>query len=130
MSPTENDKRITSKLGDYSLMKQFIDRETPHSSRLIGISSSGRQPLSSSSSSSSSQPYQNASAVNRNMSSAGAHPFNHVAPMPPSSAQRGSSIFVKPADNKIPYNGRGSYSSQPPIPNKPDVSVQCNEYVK
>lgn len=62
--------------------------------------------------------------MNRNVSAAGAHPFNHVAPMPPAAAQpRANSIFAKPAENKMPYNGRSNYPNQPPNSNKPDVSV-------
>lgn len=117
LSPTENDKRIQMKLGDYSLMKQFIDRDAyshAHTSRLIGISSSLRPP-------SSSQPYQSStSGATRNSSSSSAapHPYNNqTAPPPP---QQRNATFAKPVDSKVPYNGRVSYPGQPP-PNKHDV---------
>lgn len=114
LSPTENDKRIQMKLGDYSLMKQFIDRDAyshAHTSRLIGISSSLRPP-------SSSQPYQSSTSGatrNSSTSSSAPHPYNQAVP-----PQR-NATFAKPGDSKVPYNGRVGYPGQPP-PNKHDVS--------
>lgn len=61
MSPTETDRRISSKLGDFSIMKQIIDRETSaHSatSHFIGVNTSQNIVRPSSLSSSSSQQQQ------------------------------------------------------------------------
>lgn len=39
-SPTETDRRIQSKLGDFQSLKQLIERDSTHGSRLVGVSSS------------------------------------------------------------------------------------------
>lgn len=93
MSPTETDRRISSKLGDFSIMKHLIDRETSSgsaTSRFIGVNTSQNvvrpsASLSSTSSSTSSQqqqqqqqPYQNPTSTNRSISSS--------VPPPPSSS--------------------------------------------
>lgn len=39
-SPTEKDRQIQSSLGDFQCLKQLIERDTTHGSRLVGVSSS------------------------------------------------------------------------------------------
>lgn len=39
-SPTETDRRIQSKLGDFQSLKQLIERDLAHGSPLVGVSSS------------------------------------------------------------------------------------------
>lgn len=97
-------------------MKHLIDRETlPHSSRLIGVNTSNNSvPVRPSSSS---QPYQNSSSSsNRNSSSSSSHQYSQQV-----ASQSRNNTFVKPADNKLAYNGRAGYSGQPPV--KHDVNT-------
>lgn len=151
MSPTETDRRISSKLGDFSIMKHIIERETSsHSatSRFIGVNTSQNvvrpSSLSSSSASSSSasqqqqqQSYPNSTSTSRSTtssvpppsSSTTGHPYSQSQQsqqqqqhqLPPS--QTRNNTFLKP-ENKLAYNGRGGYNTggQPPPVNKHDVS--------
>lgn len=120
LSPTETDRRIQSKLGDYSVIQRLIDNGAlPHGSPLIGVNASTipippirpspsqpyPQPNSSSSSSSSS--------TNRNSS----HLYNQQQSQQHHTTQ--SNAFGKSTDNKTAYNGRYS-SAHPPV--KHDVS--------
>lgn len=153
MSPTETDRRISSKLGDFSIMKHIIDRETSsHSatSRFIGVNTSQNvvrpSSLSSAASSSSSssqqqQSYPNSTSTNRSTtssvpppsSSTTGHPYSQSQQsqqqqqhqIPPS--QTRNNTFLKP-ENKLAYNGRGGYNTggQPPPVNKHDVSSQTS----
>lgn len=111
MSPTEHDRRIQSKLGDFSELKRLIDEGNAATILIAPV----RPPPSSS------QPYpQNSSSSSTNRSSS-SHPYNQQQQQqsqPQQQHSTQSSAFGKPNENKLPYNGR--YSGHPP--GKHDVS--------
>nr|XP_012217906.1 PREDICTED: LOW QUALITY PROTEIN: SKI/DACH domain-containing protein 1-like [Linepithema humile] len=116
---TTPDPEIESKLGSYSLVKHLLD----DSKRLIGVD--GISTGSSTSSSSVSHHRSNSGSSSRGCSSSAGQEFKK--PGGPrgsnsaSSSSSGSSSgsqqqrggFVKPADSKPPYGGRGGYPGQP-----------------
>lgn len=122
MSPDARDsttQQIQSKLGNYSLVKHLLDEPK----RLIGIEGVPPSPappsaacirLSSSSvgansrSSPSSQEFKKPGGPRTD---AGGSSSSTSASSSSTSHQRGG--FVKPADGKPPYGGRGSYPGQP-----------------
>ncbi|XP_051162031.1 AF4/FMR2 family member 4-like isoform X3 [Leptopilina boulardi] len=110
-------QQIQSKLGNYSVVRHLLEDPKrligidgvpaspapAHSSRLA--SSSGSSSRSSPSSQEFKKPGGPRSSSSSNSSSSSSSSSSHA------SAQRGG--FVKPADGKPPYGGRGGYPGQP-----------------
>ncbi|XP_073823789.1 AF4/FMR2 family member lilliputian isoform X2 [Musca autumnalis] len=120
VNPSEDDDDIAAKLGDYSKVKDFISlytvgisnsghRQMPANAVLPGIvptspaSSSLISPMSSSSSSSSRLP---PPPPPQSQQPPPSHHYQHQQ-------QLRQAPYVKQADNKPPYNGRGGYPGQP-----------------
>lgn len=131
VNPSEDDDKISAKLGDYSKARDFINLYT------VGISNSGHRhmpnavlpgivPTSS--------PLPNVSAgvatsASSTGSSSSSSSSQRLLPPPPPQTQQQSqqpphhyqqqqqqlrqTPYVKQADNKPPYNGRGGYPGQP-----------------
>ncbi|XP_034952390.1 AF4/FMR2 family member lilli isoform X2 [Chelonus insularis] len=111
-SQDQDTQQIQSKLGNYSLVKHLLEEPK----RLIGIEGVPASPAPSSSSSSSST--RSSSSTSSSRSSPSSQEFKKPGCNGPRSSsssshtsQRGG--FVKPADGKPPYNGRGGYPGQP-----------------
>ncbi|XP_015432516.1 PREDICTED: AF4/FMR2 family member 4 isoform X2 [Dufourea novaeangliae] len=103
-------QQIQSKLGNYSLVKHLLDEPK----RLIGIE--GVPPSPAPSSATSSLRTSSALVVSNSRSSPSSQEFKkpggpRTSSSSSSSHQRGG--FVKPADGKPPYGGRGGYPGQP-----------------
>ncbi|XP_037813448.1 AF4/FMR2 family member lilli isoform X2 [Lucilia sericata] len=131
VNPSEDDDKISAKLGDYSKARDFINLYT------VGISNSGHRhmpanavlpgivPTSSPLPNVSSGVATSASSTGSSSSSSS----QRLLPPPPPQTQQQSqqpphhyqqqqqqlrqTPYVKQADNKPPYNGRGGYPGQP-----------------
>ncbi|XP_055712796.1 AF4/FMR2 family member lilli isoform X2 [Phlebotomus papatasi] len=123
LSPSEGDRRIQSKLGDFSVAKHLMEEK-----RLFGISQTPQTPRqfpqsSNSSLSNQSQQQLGTSSSNNSCAMMGSGPTNsgnsnngtiasnrasshHYQQQPP------RNVFLKPTDSKPAYNGRGVYQGQ------------------
>lgn len=119
-SPSDSDRSIQSKLGDFSLVKHIIGEK--NESMLIGIQSGIQSPAALR------QPMMQGFPVQNNRGPSSTYPYHqvrffpqnfsscswlieHYTPQPPQYNNR--SVFVKPNDSKPTYNGRGGYPGQP-----------------
>lgn len=106
------DPQIQSKLGNYSLVKHLLDKPK----RLIGIDGIPQSPASPMPS-----PHKSgADSSGRSCSPSSGQEFKKPGGLRGTSAASSSSAshqqrggFVKPADGKPPYLGRGGYPGQP-----------------
>ncbi|XP_018301477.1 AF4/FMR2 family member 4 isoform X3 [Mycetomoellerius zeteki] len=109
------DPQIQSKLGNYSLVKHLLDKPK----RLFGIEQSGI-PQSPAPSPTPSAHKSGTDSSGRSCSPSSGPEFKKPGGLRGTSAASSSSSanhqrggFVKPADGKLPYGGRGSYPGQP-----------------
>lgn len=126
VNPSEDDDKISAKLGDYSKARDFINLYT------VGISNSGLRQMPANAVLPgivpTSSPLPNAIAGVISSSGTSSTSSQRLLPPPPSQSQQQSqqpphhyqqqqqlrqAPYVKQADNKPPYNGRGGYPGQP-----------------
>ncbi|KAM7353744.1 AF4/FMR2 family member lilliputian isoform 2-T2 [Cochliomyia hominivorax] len=130
VNPSEDDDKISAKLGDYSKARDFINLYT------VGISNSGHRQMPANAVLPgivpTSSPLPNVSGGVATSSSSAGFPSStssqRLLPPPPPQNQQQSqqpphhyqqqqqlrqAPYVKQADNKPPYNGRGGYPGQP-----------------
>lgn len=133
VSPTESERRITSKLGDY---RNVLGRE-PTTHRIGAPVQQSTVPRPSSTSQQQqqqqTQPYQNSVQPNRNTSSSSTHPYNQQAQQTPqvttqqhsiAPSQNRNNTFLKPESK---YNGRpGNYSGQQQQQQQPPVKHEVS----
>ncbi|KYQ56862.1 hypothetical protein ALC60_04226 [Trachymyrmex zeteki] len=115
LSEVNPDPQIQSKLGNYSLVKHLLDKPK----RLFGIEQSGI-PQSPAPSPTPSAHKSGTDSSGRSCSPSSGPEFKKPGGLRGTSAASSSSSanhqrggFVKPADGKLPYGGRGSYPGQP-----------------
>ncbi|XP_044737573.1 AF4/FMR2 family member lilli isoform X2 [Chrysoperla carnea] len=121
VNPSSNDhvsQHIQNNLGSYAIVQKILEQDNSTHTRLIGIDgvpppspAPGGAPASAVASRLQPQPefkkpHQNSSNSSSNSSSSNRTNSHHHQ-----SASRGG--FIKPADGKPPYEGRGGYPGQP-----------------
>lgn len=127
VNPSEDDDDIAAKLGDYSKVKDFINLYT------VGISNSGHRQMPANAVLPGIMPTNPAASLLGTSSASNILPSSlssqRLLPPPPPQSQSQSqqpphhyqqhqqqmrqAPYVKQADNKPPYNGRGGYPGQP-----------------
>lgn len=120
LSPSEGDKKLISRLGDFSVAQHLMDESKRFN--IYGISSSPATPVRPSSQSKIQQPQQqqqplqpvssvipqqqNSSSTTGSSGGNNSRPHHYHQNPPP------RNNFLKPSDSKPPYNGRGGYPGQ------------------
>uniref|UniRef100_A0A1I8MX19 AF4/FMR2 family member lilli n=1 Tax=Musca domestica TaxID=7370 RepID=A0A1I8MX19_MUSDO len=120
VNPSEDDDDIAAKLGDYSKVKDFINLYT------VGISNSGHRQMPPNAVLPGIVPTSPASSSLISPMSSSSSSSSRLQPPPPPQSQQPppshhyqqhqqqlrQAPYVKQADNKPPYNGRGGYPGQ------------------
>ncbi|XP_075150269.1 AF4/FMR2 family member lilliputian isoform X2 [Haematobia irritans] len=122
VNPSEDDDNIAAKLGDYSKVREYINLYT------VGISNSGHRQMPANAVLPGIVPTSPASSASSSLISPLPSSSSSMRLLPPQSSSQSQqpphhyqqhqqqlrqAPYVKQADNKPPYNGRGGYPGQP-----------------
>lgn len=111
MTPSSADletQQIQSKLGDFAVIKHLLEEPK----RLIGVEGVPASPVTANGTSRTNSQQPEFKKPSHGSSSSSSSSSNRP-PHHSSSHQRERGGFVKPADGKPPYEGRGGYPGQP-----------------